>query len=298
MRKLFYSIIALIVLSLQYRLMAQEVSPIDPTNTTISSQWVLDAAGEEQRHAIRAVFLISCRPDSSFGTGFLLRNGLIVTNAHVVGTCNERTLIAISPGNTHVTFSLIRKDTDRDLALLKPAEPLQGGLELSSDNTDPVPGTTVSTWGYPLVYNGISPLLSVGYVAGYREEHTTSQSVKRIIVNGAFNHGNSGGPLLEAHNSKVVGVVVATYHLFPPEVDTAIQAFIASPRGGMSSGMFTTTDATGHTKTLMDMQVVGMILQQFYQTTQVMIGEAISASELRTFVREQSKTFNVKDLDK
>jgi hypothetical protein len=37
----------------------------------------------------------------------------------------------------------------------------------------------------------------------------------------------------------------------------------------------------------MDQQVVGMMLQQFYDKTQVMVGEAIAVSQLQKFIDEK-----------
>lgn len=293
MRRTATLVIALACLT-RIHIAAQSAAPITlPSNASIASQPVLDAAGEEQRHAIGAIYLVVCPIDQISGSGFLLSNGLMVTNNHVIGTCDKNTLFALSSDNNRVLFAQIEKDVDRDLALLRPSELRSGGLRLSAELRGPVPGTTVTTWGYPLLYNGVSPLLSVGYIAGYRDEKAGNRTVKRIIVNGAFNPGNSGGPLLAAHSNEVVGVVVATYHMFPPQIDAAIQAFIKGGHGGMSTGTFSTTDANGKTTGLYDLQVVGIILEQFYQRTQVMLGEAISVSELRDFVREKSGAFRV-----
>ncbi len=117
-----------------------------------------------------------------------------MTNYHVIGSCEAGELLVISSSNTRVTMSQREFDEDRNLALLKPAETLSGGLQLSTDR-DPPPGTSVSTWGYPFLFNGYYPLLSVGYVAGYRKVQKG--------VNGAFNPGNSRGPLLVAQDNKV-----------------------------------------------------------------------------------------------
>jgi S1-C subfamily serine protease len=257
-----------------------------PDNASVSAGPVLDAAGPKQRVAIKAVYLVGCAKDNIAGTGFLLSNGLIVTNHHVIGTCEAAELTVISSSSKRVTVSQCVFDEDRDLALLRPSEKLSGGLELAAI-ADPLPGTAVSTWGYPFLYNGYYPLLSVGYIAGYRDElRPNSKKVKRIIVNGAFNRGNSGGPLLIAQENKVIGVVVATYHFFPAYVDTTIKA-MKEPRGGIFTGTFSVTDANGRKTDLSDQQVVGIILEEFYQKTQVMIGEAISASELRHFLAEK-----------
>ena len=167
-----------------------------PQNVSVSAGPVLDAAGPKQRVAIKSVYLISCAKDNIAGTGFLLNNGLIVTNQHVVGTCEPDELQVISSASQRVTLTRVIIDKDRDLALLRPSRNILGGLELSAAKK-PLPGTVVSTWGYPFLYNGYYPLLSVGYVAGYREVQLSNRrKVKHVIVNGAFNHGNSGGRFL------------------------------------------------------------------------------------------------------
>lgn len=266
---------------------------LNPDQVSVSAQAVLDVAGPQQRTAIKAVYLVSCAKDSSAGTGFLIAGGIMVTNEHVVATCRESDLIAITPSNKRIQFSLVIVDKTRDLALLKPKETLSGGLELARD-ASPAPGTEVSTWGYPLMYNDISPLLSVGYIAGFRKEKKNGTDVKHLIVNGAFNHGNSGGPLLMARGTKVVGIVVATYHFFPQYVGTVISD-LQKPRGGIYSG-FSRTEADGTTTSLSDSQVVGAMLQEFYYRTQVMIGEAISVSELRAFISENRSQLGLPDL--
>ena len=179
--------------------------------TSVDSALVLDAAGPEQRKSLGAIYLIVC-PGGGAGTGFLLESGVIVTNAHVVGTCNHENLLGITAENHHISFRKVITDAHRDLALLVPSDALKGGLKLANKD-NPVPGTTVSTWGYPLLYNGASPLLSVGYVSGYREDSSNGSSVKHIVVNGAFNHGNSGGPLLVAHTDEVIGIEIGRAHV-------------------------------------------------------------------------------------
>lgn len=251
--------------------------------TSVNAGLVIDAAGPEQRKSLKAIYLIAC-PDVGFGTGVLLNSGIMATNAHVVATCTEQTLFGISTGNTRVKFSRIILDRERDLALLVPEEKLTDGLKLAAKD-NPVPGTTVSTWGYPFGYNGISPLLSVGYVSGYRKDVQAGKSVTHIVVNGAFNHGNSGGPLLISHNNEVIGIVVLTFHFYPPEVKRIIDALL-NRKSGIMFGEITHPDGTK--EPLMESQVTGMVLEEFYEKTQVMIGEAIAASELTAMMKDHS----------
>ena len=65
--------------------MGQESGKPDTIPTAV--QWTLDAAGPTQRSAIKSVFLLYCPKTQMKGTGFLLSDGLIVTNNHVVEGC-------------------------------------------------------------------------------------------------------------------------------------------------------------------------------------------------------------------
>lgn len=250
--------------------------------TSVDSRLVLDAAGMAQRSAIHSVFLVVCPNDNSAGTGFLLKQGVLVTNAHVVGSCDKTTLYAISPANKRFGFKEVHTDKNRDLAVLKPLEPLKGGLRISVSQ-DPVPGTLVSTWGYPLLYTGTTPLLSVGYVAGYRVTGEDASPVKHIVVNGAFNHGNSGGPLFKSQSTDVIGVVVLTFHFYPPQVRQIIDSLAKNPNGIILGRV---TDPQGNVVPISESQVTSMVLDEFYNKTQVVIGEAVSGSELTLFLNE------------
>lgn len=250
---------------------------------SVNSGLVMDAAGPEQRKSLGAIYLIIC-PATGAGTGFLLDSGVVVTNAHVVGTCIADQLVGISATNERIQFRKVIADAVRDLAILVPERDLGRGFKLAvRDN--PVPGTTVSTWGYPLLYDGASPLLSVGYVSGYRADDSHGAPVKHIVVNGAFNHGNSGGPLLVSRSSEVIGIVVLTYHFYPPLVKQIIDA-LAKQQFGLMVG--TRRTANGQTEQISEAQLTAMVLDEFYQKTQVMIGEAISASELKAALREHA----------
>jgi hypothetical protein len=61
------------------------------------------------------------------------------------------------------------------------------------------------------------------------------------------------------------------------------------PRGGMMTGTFTKTLPDGRVTPVMDSEVVGDVLEEFYNLVQVQIGEAISVSELRAFIDEKKE---------
>jgi S1-C subfamily serine protease len=267
-----------VLLSLSFGLLSFAQAP-GTVPTSVNAGLVIDAAGPEQRKSLSAIYLIAC-PNVGFGSGFLLDTGIVVTNVHVVATCTEQTLVGISTSNKQVKFSHIIRDASRDLALLVPADKLANGLKLAVKDS-PEAGTTVSTWGYPFGYNGISPLLSV-VSAGYREDTQSGKTVKHIVVNGAFNHGNSGGPLLVSHSNEVIGVVVLTFHFYPAEVKQIIDGMMS-----VNSGvMFTSRHPDGATEQISEAKLTATILNEFYEKTQVMIGEAIAGSELRAMIKD------------
>jgi len=250
--------------------------------TPAAAQWTLDAVGSVQRTAVKSVFLLYCPKTKMKGTGFLLSGGLIVTNNHVVEGCTAQDMLAVPFSAQQFGFTKMATDSVVDLALLHPARHLDGGLELGTDQ-DPLVGTEVSTWGFPLTYNGPAPLLSVGYVAGYVSDGENGKEVKHVVVNGAFNPGNSGGPLFRRNDNKVIGVVVAKFHNYPPWVENFITV-VAADKFGMQ---YQATDEHGKPASMSEAQIIGAVLDQFYKTTQVMIGEAISVSELRTFIKKK-----------
>lgn len=247
----------------------------------VSTQWTLDAIGEVGRASISSVFMIFCKKTSSKGTGFLLQNGHIITNEHVVRGCNANEISAISSFGEQILFSSIIVDTQRDLALLAPSKALDGGLLLSAAPNFEI-GTAVTTWGFPLGYNGPAPLLSVGYLSGFKEYNTGPKPKKHLVVNGAFNPGNSGGPLFKSNDNEVVGTVVSKHAPISQFHMTALEA-LANNKSGV---VFTASDGQGNSQEFVESQIVADLLFYFRNLTQVMIGEAIAVSELREFLIE------------
>lgn len=234
--------------------------------------------------------MLVCPKDSKKGTGFFLAGHKVVaTNAHVVGSCSASELKATNAMGEQLEFTRLVTDANRDLALLCPENSLSGGLILAS-NEDPPVETEIETWGYPLAYQGYAPILSRGYVAGYLDKQHAQPNgqigapVKHLIVNGALNPGNSGGPLIDRSNGKVIGVVVEKWGLFSPLAEIVIQD-LEHPSVILSSGV-SYRDANGRQIGLSQQEALAAVLKEFYGMSQVMIGEAISVQELNAFVKE------------
>lgn len=228
--------------------------------------------------------LVVCPATQKKGTAFLIKSGTMVTDNHVVDGCSKDNLWAESSTEEKITFSKVVTDPNRDLALLVPKSRIEGGFELGPD-VSPKVATPVSTWGFPFIYNGPAPLLSVGYVAGFQDVKVGTTTVKHIVVNGAFNPGNSGGPLLAGPDNTVVGIVVWRMRILPEWVQTLITGFGKS--SATSCCVATQTLPDGTTRGVSSEEASGIVLQQFYDTVQVMIGEATAVSELRAFLKEK-----------
>jgi len=175
----------------------------------ISTKWTLDAVGETGRLAIDSVFMVFGKSNNSKGTGFAI-NKKIIINEHVVRGNSSDDITLISSSGDKIKVSEIIVDSVHDLAILTPISEIQFSLELANNSNIEL-GKMVSTWGFPLGYNGPAPLLSVGYLAGFQERNSTSGPIKHLVVNGAFNPGNSGGPLFLSGSNEVIGIVVSKH---------------------------------------------------------------------------------------
>ncbi len=245
------------------------------------TRWTLDAVGPAQRQAVRSVVLLLCPKLGSKGTGFLVEDGVVVTTAHVVAGARPSEVVGVDVDGNHVVFRRMWLDARRDLAALRPSRRLTGGLRLAPRDIGLEPGLAVSTWGYPLGHVGTTPLLSVGYLAGFAATESARGYVKQLVVNGAFNAGNSGGPLFRAGDGTVIGVVASKHAPMSPFVSSAIDALSKNPRGSS----YTARNAQGQEREYVESQLVAEVLTYLHGLAQVMIGQAVCASEVRRFLR-------------
>jgi len=139
------------------------------------------------------------------GSGFVYdANGHIVTNAHVVDGASS---ISVKFWNGK-TFSarVVGTDASTDLAVLKVDAPVSELFPLSlGDSNNLVVGDQVVAIGSPF---GLEGTVTSGIVSALHREMTSPNHFAiddSIQTDAAINHGNSGGPLLDAQG-KVVGV--------------------------------------------------------------------------------------------
>ncbi|MEV0622876.1 trypsin-like peptidase domain-containing protein [Nonomuraea sp. NPDC050404] len=151
--------------------------------------------------------------EGASGSGFLIKNGYVVTNNHVVSLAAKGGEIRIMFNNRKTTSArIVGRDPGSDLAVVKPEETF-GTPEITLGNSDQVVvGDPVIAIGSPLgltgtVTTGIVSSLNRPVIAG-DDTGTSSEEpayISAIQTDAAINPGNSGGPLVNGRG-EVVGV--------------------------------------------------------------------------------------------
>jgi len=141
------------------------------------------------------------RGPSASGSGFFVTSdGFILTNAHVVDACEE-----VRIAGQRYPATLVRKDSENDLALLRSTE---GRAEAAVLRAGPMvrAGDAAIAVGFPLAgLLASEPNVTVGGVsalAGLRDDFRFLQ------ITAPVQPGNSGGPLLDV-SGNVIGIVTA-----------------------------------------------------------------------------------------
>jgi S1-C subfamily serine protease len=151
------------------------------------------------------VFPATPQTTQSLGSGFVIdKAGHIVTNEHVIAGA-QKIQVSFS-GQDQIPAVVVGKDPSTDLAVLKIDAHARAltPLELGDSDTVRV-GDTVYAIGNPF---GFTRTLTSGIVSAIGRQISAPNSLpidNAIQTDAAINHGNSGGPLLDAAG-RVIGV--------------------------------------------------------------------------------------------
>lgn len=142
------------------------------------------------------------------GSGWVTRDGLVVTNAHVVAGQSDTT-VQLRGHGPRLPARAVAFDERNDVAVLRVAGLDAPGLEMRED----VPsGTAAALLGFPL--NGpydVRPVRMGQARKALSDDAYGNGPVTRPIapLRGLVRHGNSGGPLVD-EQGRVVGTVFAS----------------------------------------------------------------------------------------
>jgi S1-C subfamily serine protease len=145
------------------------------------------------------------QPSSTLGSGIVVdRDGYIVTNYHVIQNAQE---IEVNfSGDDRVPARIVGSDPSTDLAVLRIDAQARALTPLPLGNSDAVRvGDAVVAIGNPF---GLERSVTAGIVSALQRNITAPNGYtidKVIQIDAPINHGNSGGPLLNA-SGEVIGV--------------------------------------------------------------------------------------------
>lgn len=250
-----------------------------------SAQVTTDIAGKAATAVSQGVLRVICRSTSSQGTGFLHSSGNVLTAAHVVKGCSVKDLVLLLPSTQVFLVSSVDADDTLDLALLRPSKDLPGQALSIAPVAPPAIGMQVATWGYPGGYDGLAPLLSVGYLAGTQEfKVDAGKTVRRWVVNAAFNGGNSGGPVLSLEDGSIVGVVSSKLAPVPQDIAGILELLSKQQSGFMYEG----TKPDGTKVSYTEGQLIGAVLDYLRRQVQLVIGYAVAPDDIADFLRARN----------
>lgn len=235
--------------------------------------------------AVSSVFRIAWLKGGKSGSGsaFLHKSGKVITAAHIVEGCRPEEVFLTTSKGKIVKIKHIVANSDFDLALLTPESKLTGNsFPISSDSLYTI-GNQIVIWGYPGGYGSNLPLLSVGYISGQDQVQSKSgKPIKRLVVNGAINLGNSGGPLIHVESGEVIGVVSSKLAPIPKYIEDALEAM----KHNNAITVFTRTMSDGSKVKMSTAQVAAEVLQYLRSQVQLVIGYAVVTGDIRTFLKD------------
>jgi len=134
------------------------------------------------------------------GTGFVVGDGLIATNYHVIGEARP-IQVQLADGSVHEVTSIHSSDRNLDLAVIRVAVKELKALPLSDtdDAKKLKPGQPIVVLGHPIK---LQFSVVAGVLSGQREVEGLSMLQLAIPIE----PGNSGGPVLD-QGGKVLGIV-------------------------------------------------------------------------------------------
>ncbi|MGD8961321.1 MAG: tetratricopeptide repeat-containing serine protease family protein [Desulfobacterales bacterium] len=157
---------------------------------------------ESKKHFQGADSRIASFVGASFGTGWPISAGYVITNHHVVDSAAEILLLDVS--GQQIKARPILSDAVHDIAILQVVDTalLPPAIPLATNGIDV--GARVFTMGFPRIDQmGVTPKLTDGVISklsGLQNDPASYQTTVPIQP------GNSGGPLLNM-SGEVVGVV-------------------------------------------------------------------------------------------
>lgn len=178
---------------------------VDP-NTPLPNMGQLTAAIQKDRESVVKIEGEGCGGIVQ-GTGFVVGDDEVVTNAHVIaGVQNPYVIDTAGQHSTTVVWF----DPDLDLAILR-ADGKLAGKALPLNPNDVEKGTAAAIVGYPGGANFTAKPATVieSFIAVGRNIYNHGKTERKVYsLKGTVEQGNSGGPII-TKDGNVIGVIFA-----------------------------------------------------------------------------------------
>lgn len=206
-----------------------QTSPIDQNVQPVTQSSETKNVLEESLNGVMTVYIESDNQFISQGSAFLISEGYVVTNNHVVDS--EGTIFLQYRNGDWSRAEIVGTDADTDLAVLRPSTIPTYSQSFEIADTNPNVGTQVYALGSPA---GRSGSVTSGIISATdRSLQLNSQyAIPDVIQTDAeLTNGSSGGPLINSQGV-VVGVNSARegsnigFAISPQVTTTVVQSLI------------------------------------------------------------------------
>ena len=215
---------------------------------------------------------------SSLGSGFVIGEGQIATNAHVVEGASSGTVKLVGSETAHAIDSIPAIDRAHDLAIVEATGITASALSFGDSDTLQI-GQSVYAAGNP---QGLTGTFSSGIISAIRSEGNDLVTDTIIQMTTPVSPGSSGGPLLNV-DGQVVGIVFS-------QVTRGQNLNFAIPVNFLKTLVATTTDESG--LYIFDPNLRTEIEKALGKT----LGSPITVAEMATLTSLTARYDDIKDL--
>lgn len=144
--------------------------------------------------------------ESSLGSGFVVQNGLIATNHHVIEESTKIATLLIDSRQVYAVEDIWAVDEKRDLAVVKVTGIDAPPLPLGDSDAVQI-GQTIYVAGNP---EGLYGTFSAGVISAIRGAFPLELEGEIFQMTAPISPGSSGGPVLNSRG-EVIGISVGYY---------------------------------------------------------------------------------------
>ena len=217
------------------------------------------------------------RNESYIGSGFVIGDGQIATNYHVIEGIASGTVQQVGEAATHPIVSVIVSDKSHDLAIVEVTGLSAPALVLGDSDAVQV-GQSVYAAGNP---QGLTGTFSTGVISAIRPEGNDLVEDRLLQITAPISPGSSGGPVLDS-DGEVIGIAFA-------QVTRGQNLNFAIPVNNLKTLLGI---ASGAELNILDPNLLEALRKALDKT----LGSRITTDDMATLTSLSARWNNIKDL--